>query len=115
MLAAYSPDLPMYNGSTFAANSQAVGDINSLCFMREQAAIAASSIDGNVYSYLITWYPSTTNTELTYEVESVTFYQCKSSYVADSSKCVKIGVSNANEKLKYVLGDKQYKSNSPWC
>ena len=52
VLAAYSPGLPMYNGSTFAANSQAIGDINGLCFMREQAAMASSMIDGNVYTYL---------------------------------------------------------------
>jgi carboxylesterase type B len=52
VLVAYSPDLPMYNGSSFAAKSQAVGDINGLCFMREHAAIASSMLDGDVYIYL---------------------------------------------------------------
>ena len=58
---------------------------------------------GNVYTYLITWYPSTTNTEVTYEVESVTFYECKSNRVRErTAECVKIGTSNAYEKLKFV-------------
>merc|ERR1711971_879565 len=52
ILAAYSPDLPMYNGSSFAAKCQATGDIEGLCFIREQAAIASSMLDGDVYVYL---------------------------------------------------------------
>ncbi|OEU12787.1 alpha/beta-hydrolase [Fragilariopsis cylindrus CCMP1102] len=53
VMTAYSPDLPMYNGSTFAAISQADGDINGLCFVRELAAIASTKMSGNVYTYLL--------------------------------------------------------------
>jgi para-nitrobenzyl esterase len=53
VMTAYSPDLPMYNGSTFAAINQATGDINGLCFVRELAAIASTKISGNVYTYLL--------------------------------------------------------------
>ena len=58
---------------------------------------------GNVYifNYLV---PSTTNTEVTYEVESVTFYECQSNRVRDrTAECVKIGTSNAYEKLNLCL------------